>query len=85
MNTHNAAKAQSFTTFTRIKIYDQKTHISSEAEKLPDKYKDKWDWNKSMKETLIPCKICKVIWQNMLHLDTLHHTKKHKQRKQLKL
>lgn len=41
MNTHNAAKAQSFTTFTRIKIYDQKTHISSEAEKLPDKYKDK--------------------------------------------
>ncbi len=55
MNTHNAAKAQSFTTFTRINIYDQKTHISSEAEKLTDKYKDKWDWNKSIKETWIPC------------------------------
>ncbi len=33
----------------------QKTHISSEAEKLPDKYKDIWDWNKSIIETWIPC------------------------------
>lgn len=41
MNTHNAVKAQSFTTFTRINNYYQKTHISFEDGKLPDKYKDK--------------------------------------------
>lgn len=31
MNSDNTAKAQSLNTFTRIKIYDRKCHISFEA------------------------------------------------------